>query len=202
VGCAIEQVRPGGKDWQLMSVMTSSVEVAPTTAKIDQSLLTEILNFFIAEAWLLDDRRLREWLDLFTDDMVYFMPRRKNVLRRELDREIPAIGTDLPFFEDNRKLMEVRIQRLESGSAWAEEPPSRTRHLIGNVMLEKVDDDGTVHAKSAFICHRSHGETDSALYSGYRQDVLRPVEGSWKIAHRTVVLDANVILDKNLAIFF
>ncbi len=182
--------------------MTSSPELEPTTAKLDHSLWTAILNFYIAEAWLLDERRLREWLDLFTDDMLYFMPRRKNVLRRELDREVPPIGTDLPFFEDDRKLMEVRIQRLESGSAWAEEPPSRTRHLVGNLMIEEVDDDGTVRAKSAFICHRSHGETDSALYSGYRRDVLRPIDGSWKIAHRTIVLDANVILDKNLAIFF
>lgn len=185
-----------------MTIMTSSVEHESTPAQLDQSLWTAILNYYIAEAWLLDERRLREWLDLFTDDMVYFMPRRKNVMRRELDREIPPRGTDLPFFEDDRKLMEVRIQRLESGSAWAEEPPSRTRHLIGNLLIEKVDDDGAVHAKSAFICHRSHGETDSALYSGYREDVLRPVDGSWKIAHRTVVLDANVILDKNLAIFF
>jgi 3-phenylpropionate/cinnamic acid dioxygenase small subunit len=185
-----------------MTMTTIPVQLAPTATKLDQSLLMEIGTFFTAEAWLLDERRLREWLDLFTDDMVYYMPRRKNVLRREMAREIPARGTDLPYFEDDRKLMEVRIQRLESGSAWAEEPPSRTRHLIGNLMIENVDEDGTVHAKTAFICHRSHGETDSALYSGYRQDVLRPVDGSWKIAHRTIVLDANVILDKNLAIFF
>jgi 3-phenylpropionate/cinnamic acid dioxygenase small subunit len=165
-------------------------------------LWSELNNFYIAEAWLLDERRMREWLDLFTDDMVYYMPRRKNVNRRDLAREIPARGTDLPFFEDDRKLMEVRIQRLESGTAWAEEPPSRTRHLVGNLVIEKVTDSGVVHAKTAFICHRSHGETDTALYSGYRQDVLRPVDRSWRIADRTVVLDANVVLDKNLAIFF
>ncbi|MHA3701106.1 aromatic-ring-hydroxylating dioxygenase subunit beta [Jatrophihabitans sp. YIM 134969] len=182
--------------------MTPSLEqVAPRPAP-GPNLWSEIMNFYIAEAWLLDDRRLREWLDLFTDDMVYFMPRRKNVMRRELSREVPRAGTDLPFFEDDRQLMEVRVQRLESGAAWAEEPPSRTRHLVGNLVIEDVDDDDTVHAKTAFICHRSHGETDSAMYSGYRQDLLRPVGSSWKIAHRTVVLDANVILDKNLAIFF
>jgi 3-phenylpropionate/cinnamic acid dioxygenase small subunit len=171
-------------------------------ALFDETLWSTINRFYIAEAWLLDDRKLREWLDLFTEDMVYYMPRRKNVNRKDLAREIPARGTDLPFFEDNRKLMEVRIQRLESGTAWAEEPPSRTRHLVGNLVIEKVADDGTVQAKTAFICHRSHGETSTVVYSGYRVDILHPVDGSWKISDRTIVLDANVILDKNLAIFF
>jgi 3-phenylpropionate/cinnamic acid dioxygenase small subunit len=168
----------------------------------DETLWSTINRFYIAEAWLLDDRKLRAWLDLFTEDMVYDMPRRKNVNRKDLAREIPVRGTDLPFFEDGRKLMEVRIQRLESGTAWSEEPPSRTRHLVGNLLIEKVEDDGTVHARTAFICHRSHGETSSAMYSGYRVDILHPVDGSWKISDRTIVLDANVILDKNLAIFF
>jgi 3-phenylpropionate/cinnamic acid dioxygenase small subunit len=170
--------------------------------EVDQTLWTAINNFYIAEAWLLDDRRMRDWLALFTEDLLYYMPRTKNVNRRDLDREVPARGTDLPYFEDDRKLMEVRIQRLESGTAWAEEPPSRTRHLFGNLVIEQLEDDGVVHARTAFICHRSHAETDSALYSGYRRDLLRPTDGSWKIAQRTIVLDANVILDKNLAIFF
>ncbi|WGL50784.1 3-phenylpropionate/cinnamic acid dioxygenase subunit beta [Nocardioides sp. BP30] len=181
-----------------MTVTTKSA----LSGLFDETLWSTINSFYIAEAWLLDDRKLREWLDLFTEEMVYYMPRRRNVNRKELDREIPARGTDLPYFEDSRKLMEVRIQRLESGTAWAEEPPSRTRHLVGNLLIESVEDDGTVRAKTAFICHRSHGETATALYSGYRQDVLHPVDGSWKISDRTVVLDANVILDKNLAIFF
>ena len=112
--------------------------------EVQQTLWTAINQFYIAEAWLLDDRRNREWLDLFTEDMLYYMPRTKNVNRRDLDREVPARGTDLPYFEDNRQLMEVRIQRLESGTAWSEEPPSRTRHLVGNLVIEKVADDGVV----------------------------------------------------------
>ena len=36
----------------------------------------------------------------------------------------------------------------------------------------------------------------------YREDVLRPVDGSWQIARRTIVLDSNVILAKNLSVFF
>ena len=57
-----------------------------------QALWFELMQFYIREAWLLDERKLREWLDLFTDDVLYFMPRRKNVPRRELHREVPPLG--------------------------------------------------------------------------------------------------------------
>jgi 3-phenylpropionate/cinnamic acid dioxygenase small subunit len=44
-----------------------------------QALWLELMPFSIREAWPLDERKLKEWLDLFTDDVLYFMPRRKNV---------------------------------------------------------------------------------------------------------------------------
>jgi 3-phenylpropionate/cinnamic acid dioxygenase small subunit len=46
-----------------------------------QGLWLELMQFYIREAWLLDGRKFKEWLDLFTDDVLYFMPRRKNVPR-------------------------------------------------------------------------------------------------------------------------
>ncbi len=52
-----------------------------------QALWLELMQFYIREAWLLDERKFEEWLELFTDDVLYFMPRRKNVPRRESHRE-------------------------------------------------------------------------------------------------------------------
>src|SRR5260370_41520198 len=52
------------------------------TLTAQQALWLELMPFYIREAWLLDERKLEEWLDLFTDDVPYFMPRRKNVPRR------------------------------------------------------------------------------------------------------------------------
>jgi 3-phenylpropionate/cinnamic acid dioxygenase small subunit len=169
---------------------------APTTP---QALWLELMQFYIREAWLLDERRFAEWLDLFTDDALYFMPRRKNVRRRESEREVTALG-DLALIEDDKRYLQMRVARLESGMAWAEDPPSRTRHLIGNLVVEPRDN-GEVGAKTAFLVYRSHLETDQQLFAGSREDTLRPVEGGWKVARRTIVLDANVLLDKNLSIF-
>jgi 3-phenylpropionate/cinnamic acid dioxygenase small subunit len=159
----------------------------------------ELMQFYIREAWLLDERRFREWLEIFTDDVLYFMPRRKNVLRRELHREVTPLG-DLAILEEDRRYLEMRVARLETGMAWAEDPPSRTRHLIGNLEAAPLEN-GEVSARTAFLVYRSHLETDHQLLSGSREDVLRQVDGTWKIARRTIVLDANVLLDKNLSVF-
>jgi 3-phenylpropionate/cinnamic acid dioxygenase small subunit len=164
-----------------------------------QVLWLELMPFYIREAWLLDERRFREWLELFTDDVLYFMPRRKNVPRRESHRELTELG-DLAILEEDKRYLEMRVARLDTGMAWAEDPPSRTRHLIGNLEAE-VAPGGEVKARTAFLVYRSHLETDAQLLSGYREDLLRKVDGAWKVARRTIVLDANVLLDKNLSVF-
>ncbi|HEY1260643.1 MAG TPA: 3-phenylpropionate/cinnamic acid dioxygenase subunit beta [Stellaceae bacterium] len=173
---------------------------AGSVAPIDQQALWfELMQFYIREAWLLDERRLKEWLDLFADDVLYFMPRRKNVPRRELHRELTAAG-DLAILEEDKRYLEMRVARLETGMAWAEDPPSRTRHLVGNLVATPLEN-GEVAAKTAFLVYRSHLETDHQLLSGYREDGLRKTKDGWKIARRTIVLDANVLLDKNLSVF-
>jgi 3-phenylpropionate/cinnamic acid dioxygenase small subunit len=157
------------------------------------------MRFYIREAWLLDERRLTEWLDLFTDDVLYFMPRRKNVPRRESERELTPLG-DLAILEEDKRYLTMRVARLDTGMAWAEDPPSRTRHLVGNLEATPLGR-SEVQARTAFLVYRSHLETDHQLLSGYREDVLRRVAGGFKIARRTIVLDANVLLDKNLSVF-
>ena len=126
------------------------------------------------------------------------MPRRKNVPRRELHRELTPLG-DLAIREEDKRYLEMRVARLDTGMAWAEDPPSRTRQLIGNLEAVLLEN-GEVQAKTAFLVYRSHLETDHQLLSGCRADVLRKVNGAWKAARRTIALDANVLLDKNLSV--
>ena len=180
---------------------------APRGVTPAQALWLELMPFYIREAWLLDERRLTEWLELFTDDVLYFMPRRKNVPRRELHREQTPLG-DLAILEEDKRYLAMRVARLDTGMAWAEDPPSRTRHLVGNLEVTPLEagevtplEGGEVQARTAFLVYRSHLETDHQILSGYREDVLRRAEGGWKIARRTIVLDANVLLDKNLSVF-
>ena len=171
--------------------------VAPAA---QQALWFELMQFYIREVWLLDERRFKEWLDIFIEDVLYFMPRRKNVLRRELHREVTPLG-DLAILEEDKRYLEMRVARLETGMAWAEDPPSRTRHLVGNLEATPMEN-GEVSARTAFLVYRSHLETDQQLLSGSREDVLRRTgDDTWQVARRTILLDANVLLDKNLSVF-
>jgi len=86
--------------------------------------------------------------------------------------------------------------------AWAEDPPSRSRHLITNVEVEPGDTASEVKVYSNFMVYRSRAETEQDFYVGTRRDVLRRVGGAWKIAGRKVILDQNVLLAKNVSIFF
>src|SRR5215471_21746947 len=81
-------------------------EAASVTVTPEQALWLELTPFYIREAWLLDERKFNEWLELFTDDVLYFMPRRKNVLRRESHREVTPLG-DLALIEDDRRYLEM-----------------------------------------------------------------------------------------------
>ena len=100
------------------------------------SLRQKIEDFLFLEAELLDDRRLREWLDLFTDDTRYWMPIRYNTLERPatVTEELSQPGEGY-YFDDDKQSLRIRVERLYAKTAWAEMPPSRTRHLISNVRV-------------------------------------------------------------------
>src|SRR3984893_8608495 len=63
-----------------------SGEAATVMVTPRQALWLELMPFYIREAWLLDERKFKEWLDVFTDDVLYFMPRREKGVRRGYDR--------------------------------------------------------------------------------------------------------------------
>jgi 3-phenylpropionate/cinnamic acid dioxygenase small subunit len=68
--------------------------------------------------------------------------------------------------------------------------------------VEPGDTAGELKVYSNFMVYRNRAETEQDFDVGGRQDVLRHVNGTWKIARRTIILDQNVLLAKNVSIFF
>jgi len=169
-------------------------------------LRQEIEEFLYREADLLDERRYEEWLDLFTDDAHYWMPMRRNVPRDEPEREFTRHGTDVNWFDEGKDTLTRRVRQILTGVHWAEEPPSRICHIVSNVQILETTRDGSspreVTVKSRFLVYRNRVETETDLLVGKREDVLRQVGGDWKIARRKITLDQNVLLAKNLTVFF
>ena len=106
------------------------------------SLRCEVEDFYYAEAELLDNRQFREWFTLLADDIRYWMPIRHNPLERSSDikGELSKAGEGF-YFDDDKASLRIRVERLYARNAWAEMPPSRTRHLVTNVRIK--NDDGS-----------------------------------------------------------
>jgi 3-phenylpropionate/cinnamic acid dioxygenase small subunit len=168
---------------------------------MDSELRRQIEDFYYLEAELLDERKLREWFNLLVEDIRYWMPIRHNTLERPSDvtEELSKPG-EAYYFDDDIKSLKIRVERAYSKIAWAEVPPSRTRHLITNVRVKK-DDGQEIEVYSNFLVYRTRMETDKDMFVGTRQDILRRVNGSFKIARRTIILDQAVLDAKNISVF-
>jgi ethylbenzene dioxygenase beta subunit len=158
----------------------------------------EVAEFLYREAELLDSNSLKQWLELLTDDINYEMP-----LRLTSERGQSDIASQTGHFSEDRSSLELRVKRLGTDFAWAENPPSRTRRFISNIRVEDTSNANEVKAFSYFLLYRSRGSsTQVDLMSGQRQDRLRKLDGSWKLASRLIIVDQAVLGTRNLAIFF
>jgi 3-phenylpropionate/cinnamic acid dioxygenase small subunit len=178
-----------------------------------EETIGEVEQFLYREARLLDERRFHEWLELFTEDVHYRMAGRRNrylksskaIAMLDPDRYVAEDSTEdveLAILDENKHTLSARVARLDTGMAWAEDPPSRTRHLLANIEIEPGDAASELEVYSNFIVYRSRSEIEQDFYVGARRDVLRLCDGTWKIACRKLILDQNVLLAKNVSIFF
>lgn len=161
----------------------------------------EVEQFLYSEAALLDARRYREWLELLADDVHYWMPIRRTVTLSDLDLEFTKPG-GMAYFDDDRALLETRIKKLEAGSAWSEDPPSRSRHFVSNVrILEAAGDEVTVEV--CFHLYRTRLNSEVGGWVGRRVDVLRRSQGGgFLLARRHIFLDQTVIPTTNMSTLF
>jgi 3-phenylpropionate/cinnamic acid dioxygenase small subunit len=174
---------------------------------VDRLLLRqEVEEFLYREAELLDERRYEEWLEMLTDDVRYFMPMRRNVPRDETEREFTREGVDVSWFDEGKDTLTRRVRQIVTGIHWAEEPPSRICHMISNVQILGASPAGAaapeIAVKSRFLVYRNRVETETDILVGKREDLLRRVNGGFKLARRRIVLDQSVLLAKNLTFFF
>ncbi len=160
----------------------------------------EVEQFLYAEAALLDARRYSDWLELVADDVEYWMPIRRTVTNADLEREFTKPG-EMAYFDDDRAYLEMRVKKLEAGSAWSEDPPSRSRHFVSNVrILDVAGDEITLEA--CFHLYRSRLEADTDSWIGRRVDVLRRAGDSFRLVKRHLFLDQTVIQATNMSTIF
>lgn len=185
--------------------MSAEAATRPVPAKVERvtpELQQEIEQFLYHESRVLDDRRFEEWFKLLADDLHYFMPTRYNRLKRESDKEFSA-PNEAAFFDEDKKSIAMRIRRLNTGMAWAEDPPSRTRHMVSNVVI-RPRGNGEYEVDCYYMLYRSRLEREVEIFVGMRHDVLRRTdsEAGFEVAKRTIILDQATLLARNLSFFF
>lgn len=171
--------------------------------KVTPQQQQEIEQFYYWEASLLDNHHFHTWFELLAEDIHYFAPIRTTRTLRERHLEI-SDRHSYAHFDDNRSTIKGRIRKLESDLGWSENPPSRTRHLINNVIIEEVQGKDDFYVRSAFLLYRNRLERQVDVFAGERQDLLRrvPTECGFEIVQRTILIDQSTVLANNLSVFF
>jgi len=182
-------------------------EVSGNTAIVTSPEQQRALErFYHHEARLLDSRQYQQWLALISKDIQYSMPSRINVqldnrergkesmlaLENELERP-DSMGS--PHREETYIHLMLRVERAFKINSWSENPPARTRRIVGNIELMAEEGD-RLSVISNFHMYYARPGNESFLYSGQRRDVLiqsDAEQGSYLIHRREVIMDyANI----------
>ena len=135
--------------------------------------------FLIHEARLLDERRFRDWMALFADDGTYWVP-------AVPDQASPFDQASL--FYDDRDLMRTRVERLEHPRIHVQTPPSRTAHLVGNVVVEEADEAKGEYLVGSTVIMVEYREDRQRLFAGRQHHRLRRDGASFRIVQKRVDL--------------
>jgi 3-phenylpropionate/cinnamic acid dioxygenase small subunit len=170
-------------------------------------LKADIEDFYYHEADLLDDRRFRDWLDLLSDDISYFMPIRRNVkFGQHAARENTRQGEGISWFDEDKWTLTKRVDQILTGVHYAEEPLSRISHMVSNVQIRavrpNVEQPQEIDVTSRFLVYQNRVEYETYTFVGRRNDTLRRAGSGWKVARREILLEQNILLAKNLTMFF
>lgn len=176
-----------------------------TALHTSPELQRSIERFYYHEARLLDNRQFQQWLALVMQDVQYCMPSRVNLMvnNRErgaedmisVERELEGVESmGCPIREENYIHLMVRVERAYKVNSWFENPPARTRRIVGNIELMTIAEQ--LHGVwSNFHLYYARPGGDNFIYSGQRRDQLRLEDGNFRIQQREIIMDyANIDL--------
>lgn len=167
--------------------------------RVCDQVYREVRDFLFFEAELLDAGCYREWLELVTEDVHYFVPVR---VTRERGAPTDLIET-MGHMDEDHDSLEMRVLRLDTEAAWAEDPPSRSRHFVTNIRVATGEGEEELAVRSNLLLYRTRGDIPHFdMVSCERHDMLRREEGSLRLANRRVILDQSTALTHNFALIF
>lgn len=138
---------------------------------------SDIERFIFHEAELADEHRYDEWLSLWTDDAIYWVP-------SDIDDTDPLRQVSLIY--DNRAKLSQRIARLKSGTVLAQDPKPRMRRVISNLKFGPMSDGQTTVESNFIMVEARNGQQH--IWCGRSIHTLRERDGELKLAQKKVLL--------------
>lgn len=178
-----------------------------------------VSQFLFREARLLDERRFNDWLALWTSDATYIMP---TAWSDDVTGQRWADADEVHHLRLDRPMLNLRVAKLTSGSAWAEVPASRTVRSVANIEVRDIDAGEDVGESAApgrsadlsdraggralcvdstVVVHRVRYTDDNEVHAARRLDLLVGEEGRWHLARRRVRLAHGRLLAGDLELF-
>jgi len=145
----------------------------------------DVEDFLFAEAALLDEWRLDEWLALFTEDATYSVP--------STDAPESEPSDTLFLIADDAARLRSRVEQLLGKTTWSENPHARTRRLLANVRIRRTDG-ARLWVTSNFVVYRMRSN-QTAAYVGRYEHVLERGERGLRIQSRRAILDLESLRD-------
>jgi 3-phenylpropionate/cinnamic acid dioxygenase small subunit len=156
---------------------TPATSYVPGGVAVDPRQQQAFERLLYRQASMLDAKCWKDWTELFAEDGVYWMP----AAPEQTD------WTSQPsIFAEDRLLMEVRMGRLLHPNAWSQAPLWYTNHLVGNVIVEALDE-RSAELHSRFQVMEVRRDDVRHFAGSYRHSLVR-VDGGWKIRLQRVDL--------------
>ena len=142
-------------------------------------------DILYSEARALDEVRYRDWLAMLTSDAVYWMPCNGDGV--DPTREVTLVY-------DNFARLSDRVDRLTSGVAHAQSPPSKTKRLVSNVQIDKAEENAATVLSGFILYELRRGK--ERIFAGRYEHRMRYEDGRWKIAaKKTVLVNNDEVID-------
>ncbi len=139
----------------------------------------QLIDFVMREARLLDQQRLDDWLNLFTEDGRYWMP----VERGQTD---PRLTTSLMY--EDKLLLRIRIDRLKGKATYSQSPRSHCHHVLQLPQVDERDDDGKQYVTWTPLHYVESRADEQTLYAAWATHHLTVVDEALKIRLKRVDL--------------
>ena len=140
-----------------------------------------------AEARFADELQLESWLDCYDKECIYWIPSIKSMSdpRKEVTLE----------FQDRRRL-EDRVARIQTGFAYSMIPPIRTRHLLSNIEFWYGTDEHMLARANFLIDALVRGR--HRILSGWCGYALKNYGNNWLITVKQInLIDADLPQENN-----